>query len=167
MSVFRVTKLVPATTADLTPVAQAVMKHFADQDYEVSGEQAGPQCWEIGIHKGGTFRAIVGMKVALRIRIKTVDMSTQMEARIGMLESQGISTAVSMLAFWPVVVTQTWGLVKQSKLDEEAIAVAEEALLTSSATQDSVHFCHECGAVVAKGVTACPACARQLYCKDE
>jgi hypothetical protein len=158
LSVFRVTKLVPATTADLAPVAQAVMKHFADQDYEVSGDQTGPQCWEIGIHKGGTFQAIIGLKTALRIRIETIGASTQVNAGIGLLESQGISTAVSMLACWPVLVTQTWGLVKQSKLDEEAITVAEKALLAINAVNGSAHFCQECGTAVDAEAAFCPAC---------
>jgi hypothetical protein len=158
MSLLKASHVVPATVTDLAPVAHSVMKHFADLDYEVSGEQAGPQCWEVGIHKGGAFRAIVGMKVALRIRIETIGASTQVNAGIGLLESQGVSSAVSMLAFWPVLVTQTWGIVKQSKLDEEAIAVAEEALLALSKARGAVHFCHACGASVTEIAAFCPAC---------
>jgi hypothetical protein len=97
MGLLKASRIIHATLPDLTPVGQAVMAHFADRDYEVNGEQTGPQCWEVGIHKGGTFRAIVGMKVALRIRIETIGTSTQVEASIGLLESQGISTAISML----------------------------------------------------------------------
>jgi hypothetical protein len=158
MSIFKAEKIIPAMVVDLAPVAQAVKKHFANLDYEVSCEQTGPQCWEIGIHKGGTFRAIVGMKVALRVRIETIGASTQVNAGIGLLESQGISTAVSMLACWPVLVTQTWGLVKQSKLDEEAITVAEKALLAINAVNGSAHFCQECGTAVGVKAAFCPAC---------
>ena len=155
MSILKACKTLPVAVADLMPVAEAVTKHFADLDYEVSGEQTGPQRWEIGIHKGGTFRAVVGMKVALRIRIETIGSTTRVEAGIGLLESQGIYAAVSMLAFWPVLVTQTWGLLKQSKLDEEAIAVAEETLLSITAT---ALFCHECGATLAGGAKFCSQC---------
>jgi ribosomal protein L40E len=158
MSIFKTSKTIPATLTDLTPVAQAVMKHFARQDYEVSDQQPGPKCWEIGIHKGGIFRAVIGMKTALRIRIETIGANTEVGACIGLLDSQGISTAVSMLAFWPVLATQTWGLVRQAKLDEEAIAVAEEALLAASQDQNMTRFCHDCGASVPGSATFCPAC---------
>jgi len=161
LPVFNAVKMIYAKVTDLAPIAQAVMKHFAYLDYEVTSEQARPQCWEIGIHKGGTFQAIIGMKTALRIRIQSVEGGTQIEAGIGLLESQGISTAVSMLAFWPVLVTQTWGLVRQSKLDEEAIAVAEAALI-AQAHADKSRYCHECGAVLAGASAFCHACGARL-----
>jgi hypothetical protein len=155
MSILKASKILPVAVADLTPAATAVMKHFADLDYEVNGEQISQKCWGIGIHKGGTFKAIVGLKTALRIRIETIGTSTHLDAGIGLLESQGISTAVSMLAFWPVLVTQTWGLVRQSKLDEEAIAVAEETLLSIA---PAASFCHGCGAMLAGGARFCSEC---------
>ncbi len=162
MSLFKVAKTVPGSVADLGPVVRAVMKHFTDLDYEVRREQSSPQCWEIGIHKGGTFKAIVGLKTALRIRIETIGTSTQVEAGIGLLESQGISTAISMLAFWPVLVTQTWGVVRQSKLDEEAIAVAEAALLAQQALPGTSRYCHECGVALAEASAFCHACGARL-----
>jgi len=162
MSLFKASKILSVAVADLTPVAQALMKHFADLNYEVNGEQTGRHCWEIGIHKGGIFKAIVGLKTALRIRIETIGTSTQIEAGIGLLESQGISTAVSMLAFWPVLVTQTWGLVRQSKLDEEAIAVAEAALFAQQALAGTSRYCHECGAALTETSTFCYACGVHL-----
>jgi hypothetical protein len=161
MSIFKASKVVPAAVADLSTVAQALAEHFSALDYEVTSEQADPQCWEIGIHKGGTFQAIIGMKTALRIRIQSVEGGTQIEAGIGFLESQGISTAVSMLAFWPVLVTQTWGLVRQSKLDEEAIAVAEAALL-AQAHAGAARYCHECGAAITRAAAFCHACGARL-----
>ncbi len=90
MSILKASKKLPVVVADLTPVAKAVLKHFADLDYEVNGEQISQQCWEVGIHKGGIFKAIVGLKTALRIRIERVDGGTQVEAGIGLLESQGM-----------------------------------------------------------------------------
>jgi hypothetical protein len=160
MSVFKASKLIRTATIDLAPVAQSLAEHFASLDYEVTSEQADPRCWEIGIHKGGTFQAIIGLKTALRIRIQSVEGGTQIEAGIGLLESQGISTAVSMLAFWPVLVTQTWGLVRQSKLDEEAIAVAEAALLAQQT--GTSRFCHECGAALAGASAFCHTCGARL-----
>jgi hypothetical protein len=145
---------------DLGPVAQAVARNFEERDFEVQVTALSPQCWEIGIHKGGAFQAIIGMKTALRIRIQSVEGGTQIEAGIGLLESQGISTAVSMLAFWPVLVTQTWGLVRQSKLDEEAIAVAEAALLAQQASKS--RYCHECGAAITAAAAFCHDCGARL-----
>ena len=148
MSIFKASKVVPAAVADLSTVAQALAEHFSALDYEVTSEQADPQCWEIGIHKGGTFQAIIGMKTALRIRIQSVEGGTQIEAGIGFLES-------------PVLVTQTWGLVRQSKLDEEAIAVAEAALL-AQAHAGAARYCHECGAAITRAAAFCHACGARL-----
>jgi hypothetical protein len=162
MSLFSASKTIPVTVPDLAPVARAVMKRFGDWDFEVGAEPAGPHRWEIGIHKGGIFQAVIGMKTALRIRIETVGSSTQVSASIGLLESQGVSSAVSMLACWPILITQTWGLVKQAKLDEEAIAVAEEALLAAGAHSAAARFCHDCGASIETEAIFCPGCGVRL-----
>jgi hypothetical protein len=162
MSIFKTSKVIPVAVADLAPVAREVMKHFAEMDYEVSGEQITPHRWEIALHKGGTFQAITGMKTALRIRIEAIGASTQVEAGIGLLDSQGISTAVAVLAFSPVLVTQTWGLIKQMKLDEEVITVVEQALLAGGANSSNARFCHECGASVTQKTAFCSACGVRL-----
>ncbi len=67
-----------------------------------------------------------------------------------------------MLAFWPVLVTQTWGLVRQSKLDEEAIAVTEAALLAQQSLAEKSRYCHECGAALTEASAFCHACGAHL-----
>lgn len=162
MSLFKASKIIPVAVPDLTPVARKVLQHFDNQGYEVSSDESGAHGCVIGIHKGGIFRAVIGMRTALKLRIATVGSLTEVEASIGILESQGIPTAVAMLAFWPVLVTQTWGLVKQSKLDEEVIAVAEQALLAAQALSGATHFCHECGGKVFAGAVFCTMCGSHL-----
>jgi hypothetical protein len=161
MSIVKHTQVIPVNVSDLTSVAQAVALNFEGRGFDVHVTAFSQQCQEIGIHKGGTFQAIIGMKTALRIHIQSVEGGTQIEAGIGLLESQGISTAVSMLAFWPVLVTQTWGLVRQSKLDDEAIAVAVATLL-AQAHAGAARYCHGCGASISGAAAFCHACGARL-----
>jgi uncharacterized OB-fold protein len=52
--------------------------------------------------------------------------------------------------------------VRQSKLDEEAIAVAEAALLAQQAHAGAALYCHECGTVITETAAFCHACGAHL-----
>jgi hypothetical protein len=41
---------------------------------------------------------------------------------------KAIPTAITLLIFWPVLIAQVWNMAHESKLDEEALDVAEESL---------------------------------------
>lgn len=164
MGIFKSSKTIPIVVPDLAPIAETVMQHFRDQGYEVAGNRTILQGWDISLHKGGMFQAIIGTKTALKIRIEPVGSNTEIEAGIGIFGEQAIPTAISMLVFWPVLVTQIWGVVKQAKLDEEAISVAEHAITSSAAkpTQATAgHFCHACGHALAPGAKFCSECGEK------
>jgi hypothetical protein len=61
-------------------------------------------------------KSVLGLKTALRLRIETVGGATRIDAGIGLLESQAVPTAVTMLVFWPALVTQSWGLVPINRI---------------------------------------------------
>jgi hypothetical protein len=132
MGTFNSSKTVPYVVGDLAPVAQEVMDHFEQQDYEVTVTNIPTGGVQVSIRKGGTFKAIIGMKTALNIKIEPVANGTTVDAGVGIFGQQAIPTAITLLVFWPVIIAQVWNMAQESKLDEEALRVAEESLKAHS-----------------------------------
>jgi hypothetical protein len=92
---------------------------------------------QVSIRKGGTFKAIIGMKSALNIKIEPVANGTTVDAGVGIFGQQALPTAITLLVFWPVLVAQVWNMAQESNLDEEALGVAEESLKAHSSQAPS------------------------------
>ena len=132
MGTFNSSKTFPYVVEDLAPVAKDVMDHFEAQDFEVTETNIPTGGTQVSIRKGGTFKAIIGMKTALNIKIEPEANGTKVEAGVGIFEQQAIPTAITLLVFWPVIIAQVWNMAHESKLDEEAMDVAEESLKAHS-----------------------------------
>jgi hypothetical protein len=132
LGTFNSSKTVPYNVEDLAPVAKDVMDHFESQDYEVTETLIPTGGVQVSIRRGGTFKAIIGLKTALNIKIEPVANGTTVEAGVGIFGQQAIPTAITLLVFWPVLVAQVWNMAQEAKLDEEALRVAEESLKAHS-----------------------------------
>jgi hypothetical protein len=132
MGTFNSTKTFPYTVDDVAPVAKDVMDHFEGQDFEVTETNIPTGGVQVSIRRGGTFKAIIGMKTALNIKIEPVANGTTVDAGVGIFGQQAIPTAITLLVFWPVIIAQVWNMAQESKLDEEALKVAEESLQAHS-----------------------------------
>jgi hypothetical protein len=128
MGTFNSTKTFPYSVEDIAPVAQDVMRHFEDQDFEVTETNLPMGGAQVSIRKGGTFKAIIGMKTALNIKIEPVSNGTTVDAGVGIFGQQAVPTAITLLVFWPVIIAQVWNMAQESNLDDEALDVAEESL---------------------------------------
>ena len=146
----------PTDVTDLEPVALRVAAHFQAKGYEVVHQQTAAGAWDIDITRTGVFRSVSGMRTALKVRIEPDAGAVVARAGIGILGQQALPTVVSMVVFWPVLVTQVWGAVQSSRLDDEALRVIASGLIPAS---------------VAVGVAAvplapvapvCPACGTTL-----
>ena len=137
MGTFNSSKTVPYVVENLAPVAQEVMRHFRGQDYEVTDTPIATGGVQVSIRRGGTFKAIIGMKTALNIKIEPEANGTRVEAGVGIFGQQAIPTAITLLVFWPVIIAQVWNMAQEAKLDEEAIRVAEESLKAHSSKAPS------------------------------
>ena len=51
-----------------------------------------------------------------------------MEAGVSIFKQQLVPTLITVCLFSPVVVAQIWGMIKQAKLDEKAVDIAERAI---------------------------------------
>jgi hypothetical protein len=114
-----------------------VMRHFESQDYEVTETLIPTGGVQDSIRRGGTFKAIIGMKTALNIKIEPVANGTKVDAGVGIFGQQAIPTAITLLVFWPVIIAQVWNMAQEANLDEEALRVAEESVKTHSSKAPS------------------------------
>lgn len=171
MGVFKSTKQFPTRLADLQPVATDVEAHFRERQYEVASEPTIIGGWHIDIHKGGLFKAALGMKTSLKIEIEPNDGGTLAKAGVGIFGAQAVPTALMLFVTWPVLITQIWGMVKQAHLDDEALAVIGESLekhgmvaagrLLAAEAGSERKFCTNCGYLVPGAPKLCPECGTQ------
>ena len=109
-------------------MAEKIRQAFVNDGYEVRIEE--PAMGEkIFISKGGLFKAALGLRTALEITMKPDKAGNiAFKAGISVVKQQLIPTLITMFVFSPVVIAQVWGMIKQSKLDEKALSIAERAL---------------------------------------
>jgi hypothetical protein len=148
VGVFKSERRFWAEVTDLAPVAERLAEHFRAKGYDVVSHQTTAGAWDIDITRTGVFRTISGMRTALKVRLEPEAGSVLARAGIGILGQQALPTVVSMFVFWPVLVTQIWGTVQASQVDDEALAVVERALgtLAEQAPAARAGFCGRCGA---------------------
>ena len=109
------------------------------------------------------------MKTALKVTLLPQDNTINFEAGVGIWGQQAIPTIISMLFFWPVLITQIWGMVEQSKLDDKALKIVQDVIDTNShvgtataGTNAGSIFCTNCGASVSEQAKFCPNCGAKL-----
>jgi hypothetical protein len=155
VSVFKSEKFIPIGVTDLTPVANELAAHFRQRNYQVECSQLSDGQWQVGITRGGTFKAIMGLKSALKIQLEAQPKGTMVRAGAGIFGKQAIPTAITLLVAWPVLITQVWGIVREAGLDDEAVRIVEVSLTRAQRLGGSP------AANVPSTVVACTACGRK------
>ncbi len=128
MGAFTTKKTLYGNASQIPAVAEQIRQAFATDGYEVRIDNpANGQ--EIYITKGGFVKAALGLRSALKVTMKpTRDGNINFEAGVSIFKQQFVPTVITMCFFSPVVIAQIWGMIKQSKLDEKAVTIAERAL---------------------------------------
>jgi hypothetical protein len=155
VGLFKSERLFPTDVTDLEPIALNVATHFQGRGYEVVHQHTAAGAWDIDITRTGVFRSVSGMRTALKVRIEPAVGGVVARAGIGILGQQALPTVVSMVVFWPVLVTQVWGAVQSSKLDDEALRVVADSLTPAMAAPAQA-------AALAPATPVCPACGTTL-----
>lgn len=128
MGAFTTKKTLYGNASKIPAVAENIRKEFVAEGYEVRIENPA-NGREIYITKGGLFKAALGLRSALKIIMKpSKEGCINFEAGVSILKQQFVPTIITMCFFSPVVIAQIWGMIKQSKLDDKAVAIAERAL---------------------------------------
>lgn len=175
MATFSKKKLLAAAPNQIVQIADSIRREFESDGFEVNVEELYSGGCDISITKGSIFKAVLGMKSALKVKLIPQNDGVLFDAGVGIFGQQAIPTVISMFIFWPVLLTQIWGLVQQSSMDDRALAAAERALSVNasrtsnayssvSATDAGVHdtFCPFCGKPVPTEAKFCPFCGKQI-----
>jgi len=176
MGIFNSEKLIGISVPDLVAVTNRLVEHFRAQGYDVTASNEDGD-WAVSITKGGMFHAVAGLKTALNIEISARPDGTFVKAGIGLFKQRAIPALIVGLAYWPALVGQLSGLVRQAGLDEEAVNVIEAELqryarvreaaresenrsrkVASTPTSRFTAFCARCGAPLGEAARFCPMC---------
>lgn len=64
------------------------------------------------------FRAVLGLQTALKVVISPAAPHVYVKAGVGIFGQQAIPTILTVCVWWPFVIPQIWGMIRQSKLDK-------------------------------------------------
>jgi hypothetical protein len=170
MGTFKSSKIINGSPALIPQAGRDVMNYFLDKGYDVTGDSLISGGYDISVTRGGMFKAVLGMKTALKIVIRPQGGQIAIESGVGIFGQQAIPTVIFLLFFWPVLITQIWGIVKQSNLDEKSIEIAEASIKqhgkgmagSSSDQGQNNKYCTLCGTANAEGVKFCGECGAKL-----
>lgn len=167
MATFSTKKTLYGSTSLIPTIATRIQDEFQKEGYEVEKIFLSNGGYEISITKGGIFKAVLGMRTALKVTLTPQGGSIYFEAGVGVWGQQVIPTIISMLYFWPILITQIWGLVEQSNLDEKALNIAMEVISSNNMSNDNLDsnkgkFCTVCGAQNVETAKFCCGCGKPL-----
>ena len=168
MGTFSTKKILYGSTSLIPTIANRIQEEFQSDGYEVAMDALSSGGYDISITKGGLFKAVLGMKTALKVTLLPQGSSIHFEAGVGIWGQQAIPTVISMLFFWPVLLTQIWGMVEQSKLDDKALEIAKDVIYMNSnsgataAGPSGSKFCTNCGTQNPASANFCSGCGRAL-----
>lgn len=172
MGTFNTEKILYGPSSLVPEMARRIRDGFSADGFDVKSESLSSGGFDISITKGGIFKAVMGMKTALKVTLTPHGNTIEFEAGVGIWGQQAIPTVISMLFFWPVLITQIWGMINQSRLDDRALEIAESVLLENAskpgpetaAAGDACPsiYCTGCGTRNPSTAKFCNACGKPL-----
>lgn len=168
MGTFNTHKIINAEPSVIPAMANKITDYFKSQGYEVDVQVSDLGTYDISLTKGGMFKAVLGLKTALKVTLKPEADRVSFDAGIGIFGQQLIPALIMYFVAWPVLLTQIWGMVQQAKLDDTALMLAESVIPSNSALGRTVEstsissFCPNCGYKHDAGMRFCPSCGCQL-----
>lgn len=148
MATFNTKKILYGSPSLIPTIANNLQSNFQADGYDVTIDALSSGGYDISIAKGNMFKAILGMKTALKITLLPQNGNIYFEAGVGIFGKQIIPTLVMWYVAWPVLLTQIWGMVQQSKLDDKALEIAQDTIMMNNATSSTStgsKFCPYCG----------------------
>ena len=128
MATFSTSKVMNGDPALIPEIADRIVRDFQMEGFTAKSDSYAGGVYDISLAKGNVFKAVLGMKSALKVTLTPQGNAIHINAGVGIFGQQAIPTAITMFFFWPVLIPQIWGMVQQSKLDDKAIAIAEQVI---------------------------------------
>jgi len=175
MGTFNTKAILNGNPSLIPAIADRICQELAVDGYEINRENLMSGGIDISVTKGGVFKAVLGMKTALKVTLIPQNDTISFEAGVGIFGQQALPTIISMFFLWPVLITQIWGLVQQSKLDDKALVAARAVIsenggnpyinanaITPPPVPDQAKFCTNCGAKLPDNARFCSNCGTPL-----
>lgn len=168
MGTFNTHKIINAEPSLIPAMSDKITEHFKSQGYEVDVQVSDLGTYDISLTKGGVFKAVLGLKTALKVTLKPESDRVSFDAGIGIFGQQLIPTLVMYFVAWPVLLTQLWGMVQQSNLDDTALMLAESVIPAGRPVYKNTEparassFCSECGGKLDDLMKFCPNCGAKI-----
>ncbi len=176
MGVFNTKATLDASPALIPAIADRICKVFTDDGFEFKRDDLISGGVDISVTKGGIFKAIFGLKTALKITLVPQNNAISFDAGVGIFGQQAVPTVILLMTMaWPVLVTQIWGLIQQSNLDDKALAAAEAVIAENRGSSYMGHcdptaggnsvasaFCTNCGTILPPGARFCSTCGTPI-----
>lgn len=168
MAAFNTKQILYGSPSLIPTIANRIQESFMADGFQVSMDALSSGGYDISITKGGMFKAVLGMKTALKVTLLPQGNTIHFEAGVGIWGQQVIPTIISMLFFWPVLITQIWGMVEQAKLDDKALEIAQSIIYVSGATTPETpvandsKYCTACGTQNIDTANFCCGCGTRL-----
>ena len=151
--VFTSTKVFKVSPDRIPDMARTLEIELRKDEYETRSDMLLGGDMIVSLTKGGLFKAIVGMKTALKVELRSDNGNVLAKTSVGVWGHQIVPTVIMLLWFWPILITQIWGLVQQSRLDTRVMEILAKAAEKEPETIDvpsyevdpPARFCPECG----------------------
>lgn len=160
MSTFTSCKSYDASATFIPFATTRIREFFSADGFEINQKAGACNKTVLEVTKSNLFKSAVGLKQGLEITFENEGGRIAVEVRGTVLKNQLVATTLSFFLFWPVIIPQIIGMIKQSGLDDKAIGVIDEAYDTFSS--DHPTYCTNCGRRITGNPSHCPHCNASL-----
>jgi len=158
-------KMIKCKHPDVTNVATLLAGVFRERRFDVAVSNLVSGGSDVSISKGHVFKSVLGLRTSLRVELRQTDEGVFYRSSVGIFGQQVIPSILSVFVAWPIVISQTWGVIQQLKLDNHALAVVEGIVATRAYRKA---FCTNCGSALGYDAQVCNCCGhKQKVCDDE
>lgn len=131
MGIFKTSKMLYGKPELIPAIALEIEGKFRYDGYEVCTENTSDGGKEISITKGGLFKRCLGMRTALKVCLTPCEGNIWFKTDVGIFGNHVIPAILVASGMWIILLPQIWGLVRQSKLDDKALEIAERIVYAS------------------------------------
>jgi len=170
MGTFKSSKTFYAPVSLIPDIANEICSVFQGEGYEIQSDPLIGGSYDISIAKGGAFKKVLGLSSALKVNIQPQGNSILIEAGVGIFGKQAVPLVVMWFVGWPLLITNIWGLVQQSKLDDKVMDIATNYIASKQSNSNfqpnnsgtSGKFCSSCGKPQPVDANFCNDCGARL-----